>query len=115
MKAYDWTKAEAVVAEYLKALETTHPLRMGRTWIEGAMGKAGLVADPINGWEFGESHAAWYACLILSRSITKVCRRESELMTHPSKTATTIRRLRNGNLRDSVAARLLERMIAKNI
>jgi len=110
MKTYDWTKARTVVHGYLEALETQHPLRLGRTWIEASMAKAGLIEDS-RFTEFGESHAAWYACIIKCRAIGRVTDAESAKQTHKSKTATTIRKIRNGSLRSSPTAALLEKML----
>lgn len=110
MKTYNWTKAQVVVDEYLKALETKHPLQLGRSWIEIMMARVGLVAD-WRDWQFGESHAAWYACILLSRSIGKVTKRESEKQSRPSETAKSIRKVRFGRLRGSPTAIFLEAML----
>jgi hypothetical protein len=112
MKTYNWTKAQAVVDEYMKALEAKHPLQLGRSWIEIAMARVGLV-DDWRGWMFGESHAAWYACLIRTGNITRVTKMESSKQSNPSGTAKSIQKLRKGTLRGSPASRYLEEMLTQ--
>lgn len=110
MKKYDWSKAKAVVNAYLTALNDNHPLRLGRSWIEVQMANCGLVQD-WRGWQFMESHAAWYACIIRTKSIGKVTKAESEKQSRPSGTAKTIKKLRFGRLKGSHASVLLERLL----
>lgn len=73
------------------------------------MAKAGLVSD-WRGFQFGESHAAWYACLIKSRAIGKVTAAESAKQSNPSKTSATIKKLRSKH-RNTATGLFLERML----
>lgn len=112
MKTYDWTKAQAVVDAYLDALKENHILRLGRSWMEIQMAKLGLV-ESWRDWQFMESHAAWYACLIRTKSIGKVTKAESDNQHKPSATSKTIRKIRYGAARGTPVHNLLEEMLAQ--
>lgn len=110
MKSYDWSKAQSLVDAYLNALQDKHSLCLGRTWLEVKMAEVGLI-ESWRDFKFGESHAAWYACLIRTRNIGRVTKAESNNQRKPSKTAETIRKIRFGRLRGSPTSQYLETML----
>ena len=116
MKTIDWSKADAWIDSYLAHItdENNIPGRFGRTWLELEAEKVGLVQDG-RGWEFGESHAAWYAALIRTGRLRAVNRVEIRVLNRDQRdkptTQKTINKLRGGRMRDTVTARMLETML----
>lgn len=74
---YDLTKANAVVEEYLAAISDTSQRTgtHGRTWLEFVMQRNGLIPD-VRSLALGESHALWYACLLTTKRLREVSRKE---------------------------------------
>ncbi len=96
---FDLTNAQAVVDEYCTSLAdpTQIPGRIGRTWIETRLEKHGVIPD-MRGLGFMESHAIWYACLIVTGSVRRVSKLERTLLpgrtTHRGvSTESTIRKM----------------------
>jgi len=107
----NFDNAQKLVEVYLAELQHKDTMQLGRTWLEVQMGKVGFAPEyHSQKWQFGESHAAWYAALIYTRNITRVTKAES--IRRPSKTAKTIKRLNGGNLHNTATGNHLERMLA---
>ena len=111
----DISKADSAVTEYVNELskDTNIPTRIAcRTWIEFLLERHGVIAD-VRALRFGQAHAIWYACLILTKRVREVSRLEKQcrLNTFGRTTEGTIRRLLNGNLRQSISAVMLREMV----
>ena len=119
MKAIDWTRADEWIDSYVSRLNDPNELvgRIGRTWLEHEAEKVGLVADGW-GWEFGESHAVWYAALIKTGRLYKVNSLEKRILNRNQRdkptTLSTVRKLLKGRLRDTVTGAMLRAMIDCN-
>lgn len=95
MKTPNFTKANDAIDRYLSDLknEDNLPTKFNRTYHEINMARCGVVAD-FRGWSFGESHAVWYACLVLTGRVREVSRLETKhgLGLHGFTTERVIRR-----------------------
>jgi len=108
----DFSKARLVVDEYISELTNQNkiPGRIGRTWIEFCMQRSGLISD-VRAFRFGESHALWYACIVKSRSLTRVANAENLVFRRRSQTKATIKKLIDGRMRDTVTAGYLREFL----
>jgi hypothetical protein len=116
LKTINWTKANAWIDSYVTHITNPNdiPNRFGRTWLELEAEKVGLVQDG-RGWKFGESHAAWYAALIKTKRLHKVNSIEKQVLNKNTigkpTTLSTVRKLLNGRLRDTITASMLQTML----
>jgi ribosomal protein L28 len=114
MQTINWEKADAWIDSYVQHISNKNdiPTKYARTWLELEAEKVGLVQNG-RGWEFGESHAAWYAALIKTKRLHKVNRLEKEIFrtNNQRTTLSTVNKLLKGRMRDTVAAYLLRKML----
>jgi hypothetical protein len=115
----DLAKANAAIDEYLRVLTDSRsigPQIAGRTWIMALLERHGII-ESARKVHVLDQHALWYACLILTKRVREVSRTENKILRvrrGGKTTETTIRRLRSGNLRDTVVAPRLDRILAEN-
>jgi hypothetical protein len=113
---YDLSRAEATIADYLRAIENPDRLgRPGRTWLEFCMVRNGLIPDERK-LGFGESHAIWYAALVVTKNVQRVSSAEVHhgVATRPATTARTIRRILSNKrtiTRDTLTARMVREIL----
>lgn len=116
---YDLTKANAVINEYVAAVSDKNqvPSKHNRTWLEFCMQRNGLIPD-VRQLAFMESHALWYACLVITGRVREVSRIEAKNNHKAVRTteATITRCFSNKYpiVRDSLTAHLLREIIQKN-
>lgn len=115
----DRQKANAAIDEFLKELRDPNKMPTqvsSRTYVEFLLERHGIIAD-VRKLKFGESHVIWYACLILTGRVREVSRAETKanLTKAPGLTTeNTIRRIRKGNLRTTIASPMLETILKEN-
>jgi hypothetical protein len=117
--AIDFSKAGLVVDEYVKAMTNPDPRAMpkqisSRSWIEFCLERNGVIKD-VRALKLGQSHALWYACLILTKRVREVSRLEKRLLfIRPGGTTeNTIKRLLDGDLRSNIGSQLLKDFLAQ--
>ncbi len=113
---FNFTNASAAIDEYLRELNRPDKIPTqisNRVWIEFLLERHGILAD-VRKLSFGQSHAAWYACLLKTGRVRQVSRAESSVFRRPGSrtTESTIRRLTKGDLRSSVTGAVLSDLLA---
>lgn len=117
MIKYDLSKANAVIDEYVKAIQGPGVRRFNRVWLEFCMERNGLIPN-VRHLHFGESHALWYACLVHTGRVREVSRLEVKTnCCRPGVTTDkTIKKCLSAKwstTRDTLSARLLREILAK--
>jgi hypothetical protein len=110
--------ANAAIDEYLLALQSPRNLPTqirNRIWILSLMIRHGIVYD-IQNLHLNEIFAIWYAILVLAKRVREVSRIECQVLRSApgSSTENTIQRLRTGDLRSTVVAPVLEKLLMEN-
>lgn len=114
---FNFSNARAAIEEYLTELARTDriPTQISnRVWIEFLLERHGIIPD-VRKLRFGQSHAAWYACLLKAGSVRRVSRAESAVgLVRPGarSTESTIRRLTKGHQTSTVTGVELNAMMS---
>jgi hypothetical protein len=117
---YDLANAAALVAEY--EAHIANPDRKvgqtGRVWLEFFLEKHGIIPSA-RGLHLGESHALWYAILVITKSVRRVSRLEVKHNTaRPGRTTERTIRMCLSNkasiYRDNHSAVLLREILANH-